>query len=200
MIKQFYKVAGHVFSVQTEGDTDIISRMEPYKPFVTEPTESVVFSLRIVDEPLADEDFTVEVRQQDEGQEIVSGRQSSGRSQFDFWLRGNRAAVLVASRDYRQGDLYLENNRRFGINNALMVMYALATADKHTALFHSSVVSYQGGGYMFLGVSGTGKSTHSNLWMQHIETTIIPWFAYSTKEKCAYMVRHGAERLHATVM
>ena len=47
-----------------------------------------------------------------------------------------------------------------------MVMYALATANKRTALFHSSVVSYQGRAYMFLGQSGTGKSTHSQQWMK----------------------------------
>jgi hypothetical protein len=52
-----------------------------------------------------------------------------------------------------------------------MVMFALSTANRQTALFHSSVVSYQGHGYMFLGKSGTGKSTHSSLWLKHIEGT-----------------------------
>ena len=52
-----------------------------------------------------------------------------------------------------------------------MVMYALATANKRTALFHSSVVSCQGLAYMFLGHSGTGKSTHSSLWLKYIEGT-----------------------------
>ena len=52
-----------------------------------------------------------------------------------------------------------------------MVMYAMATSNSRTALFHSSVVSYQGRAYMFLGHSGTGKSTHSQLWLKHIEGT-----------------------------
>jgi hypothetical protein len=77
--------------------------------------------------------------------------------------------VLICSTDYRLGKLYAEDYNQFGINNALMVMYALATADKRTALFHSSVVSYEGKGYMFLGPSGTGKSTHSKLWLKYIE-------------------------------
>ena len=52
-----------------------------------------------------------------------------------------------------------------------MVLYALTTANRKTLLFHSSVVSYQGRGYMFLGQSGTGKSTHSSLWLKYIEGT-----------------------------
>ena len=50
-------------------------------------------------------------------------------------------------------------------------MYALSTANKQTALFHSSVVSHKGKAYMFLGLSGTGKSTHSSLWLKYIEGT-----------------------------
>lgn len=59
----------------------------------------------------------------------------------------------------------------FVTNNALMMMYTFITSDKQTTLFHSSVVSYQGKAYMFLGRSGTGKSTHSQLWLKHIEGT-----------------------------
>ena len=59
--------------------------------------------------------------------------------------------------------------QKFALNNSLMVLYALATAGLGTALFHSAVVSYKGRGYMFLGKSGTGKSTHARLWLKHIE-------------------------------
>ena len=78
---------------------------------------------------------------------------------------------MVTNNDYTEADVLLVDEPLFGINNALMVMYALATANRQTALFHSSVVSYNGHGYMFLGKSGTGKSTHSRLWLQNINTT-----------------------------
>ena len=72
---------------------------------------------------------------------------------------------------YKEAIVSLESNALFGINNALMVMYALSTACQQTVLFHSSVVSYKEHGYMFLGKSGTGKSTHSCLWLKHIGGT-----------------------------
>ena len=52
-----------------------------------------------------------------------------------------------------------------------MVLFAMASSVRSTALFHSAVVSYQGKGYMFLGRSGTGKSTHASLWRRYIEGT-----------------------------
>ena len=35
-------------------------------------------------------------------------------------------------------------------------------------LMHSSILEYDGKAYAFLGRSGTGKSTHSKLWLKHI--------------------------------
>lgn len=36
-------------------------------------------------------------------------------------------------------------------------------------LLHASVISYQGNGYAFLGRSGTGKSTHTGLWLKYLD-------------------------------
>ena len=55
------------------------------------------------------------------------------------------------------------------IDDALMIMYALATANQSTALFHAAAVSYHDKGFLFLGKSGTGKSTHAALWVKHLD-------------------------------
>lgn len=64
-----------------------------------------------------------------------------------------------------------EKDQRFGLNNALMIAFAFSGAHRGIVLMHSSVVVFQGRGYMFLGKSGTGKSTHTGLWLRHIEGT-----------------------------
>jgi hypothetical protein len=38
-------------------------------------------------------------------------------------------------------------------------------------MIHASVIAFEGKGYVFLGKSGTGKSTHSRLWLENIEGT-----------------------------
>ena len=171
MKKLYYKVACHTFVLETNGKDIANSEMQQYEAFQTEPTEDTIFSLEIVDIPLVTTDFQEDLRQEDDGQFIIAGHLSSGESYFEFWLGEKRSSVLVVSNDYMTGKVSVESEWSFGVNNAIMVMYALATANKHTALFHSSVVSYQGKGYMFLGHSGTGKSTHSSLWLKYIEGT-----------------------------
>jgi hypothetical protein len=56
-------------------------------------------------------------------------------------------------------------------NDALKMMFALATTGKDTMIIHAAVVSCEGKGYLFLGPSGTGKSTHAQLWLKHFEGT-----------------------------
>lgn len=56
----------------------------------------------------------------------------------------------------------------FVLNNFLMMLYTFATAPKSTLMMHASVIERGGKAYLFLGRSGTGKSTHSRLWLEHI--------------------------------
>lgn len=166
----YYKVAGHVFALETVDNAYIEFDLQQYEPFITVPTENVVFRLRLSTAQTDLSNFKMEMVQEDEGQSISAGH-IGDHPCFQFFLHEKLMGVLVCSNDYRQGDIYAENSNLFGVNNALMVMYALATANKQTALFHSSVVSFQDKAYMFLGKSGTGKSTHSRLWLKYIEGT-----------------------------
>ena len=166
----YYKVAGHVFALEAVDNANIEFDLQQYEPFVTVPTENVVFRLRLSTTQTDLSNFKMEMVQEDEGQSISAGH-IGDHPCFQFFLHEKLMGVLVCSNDYRQGDIYAENSNLFGVNNALMVMYALATANKQTALFHSSVVSFQDKAYMFLGKSGTGKSTHSRLWLKYIEGT-----------------------------
>ena len=170
MKELYYKVAEHVFTLKGGEQDDLLRQLSQYEPFVIEPTDEVAFSVEVVDE-LSVASFQEEMRQEDEGQTIVTGHLDDGKAYFEFWLGKKLCSTMVADKDYREAKVCVKENWSFGVNNAMMVMYALATANSQTALFHSSVVSYQGKAYMFLGHSGTGKSTHSSLWLKYIEGT-----------------------------
>ena len=164
---RYYDVAGHVFSVDAADSH--FTQMANYEPFGCEGGDTL-FALTIADgeAPL----FTEEIRQDDEDQMIVCGYTADGRSVFEFCWHGVTAGWLVCAADYREGQLLTTGcQTTLAIDNALMVLYALAPADRQTLLFHSSVVNCRGRAYMFLGKSGTGKSTHSRLWLRHIEAT-----------------------------
>ena len=171
-MKQYYKVADHTFSVELPADCHLLDEMGQYVPFSVDAADSVVFSVKVVgkDEFPQTDDITTEMNQDDDGSQILAGR-LHGQPYFEFQLWGRCAARMVTDDRYQQANVLLVDEPLFGINNALMVMYALATANLQTALFHSSVVSCAGYGYMFLGKSGTGKSTHSSLWLKNISGT-----------------------------
>lgn len=167
---KYYKVAGHLFSLTAE--TEDFGLMENYEPFVCQEMEAdeCVFSLTVQDGgPVC---YAEELRQEEEGQEIICGKTADGDSVFEFCWQRKTAGWLVCSDHYHAGSLFVTNSsRKMAIDNALMVLYALATAARGTVLFHSAIVSYEGQGYMFLGKSGTGKSTHARLWLRYINNS-----------------------------
>ena len=170
MKELYYKVAEHVFVLKTGEHDSVLGELRQYEPFIIEPTTEVSFSVEIVDD-LTVSNIQEEMRQEDEGQTIVVGRTNDEEAYVEFWLGKKLCSVMIVDKDNHQAKVCVKENWSFGVNNAIMVMYALATANSQTALFHSSVVSYQGKAYMFLGHSGTGKSTHSSLWLKYIEGT-----------------------------
>lgn len=178
-----FKVAGHVFVVKAsdECSADIFSLMDNYASFeiagdddaMTRVSKDAVFALEI--QNFSEVDFVEETRQDDEGQEIVCGRTSGGLSVFEFFLGKVKTGTLLCEEDFRNARLLLDlqpsapHLQKFALNNSLMVLYALATACFDTALFHSAVVTRSELGYMFLGKSGTGKSTHARMWLRRFD-------------------------------
>ena len=171
MIKVYYNIADHLIEVTMEEELE--RTMSNYQPFKTEKGGEAILSLTIEKGSCQPEKFSEEWRQEEEGSEIVCG-QLEGRPTFIFRWNGKTGGYVVCNKDYSQGRLTLSGySEKATIDNTLMVMYAMATADKHTLLFHSSTVSHDEKAYMFLGVSGTGKSTHSKLWLKHIANTFL---------------------------
>ena len=167
----YYTVAEHLFSVVAQDD--ILTAMRNYEPFRTEAEEdspSLLFRLRVDDGPGVK--YIEETRQDEEGQVIVCGHTGLHEPVFEFIWDERTAGWLVCTQDYREGTLHLSGHLvKTALDNALMVLFAMASSVRSTALFHSAVVSYRGKGYMFLGRSGTGKSTHASLWRRYIEGT-----------------------------
>ena len=170
MKTNYYKVAGHVFGVS--GEAEVFALMANYEAFDVGPQEpyETAFVLTVESGPAPA--YSEELRQSEEGQDIICGKTADGRPVFEYRWWDETAGWLVSAADYREGRLILTGQHtKMAIDNALMVLYALATAADDTVLFHAAVVSHKGAGYMFLGPSGTGKSTHARLWLQHIAGT-----------------------------
>ncbi len=176
MIKQ-YKVGGHAYQVIfAEGGVNNDKLLESSKPFETEVDDSELLFRMIVDDKFRPETTGKEVGQFDSGGNnngVYIREDGSYEIRLSDYFK-RQCCLLDASHDFTNvrialnGDFYM---RQFGINNALMMTMAFAAADKDTLLIHASVVRENGVGYPFLGVSGTGKSTHTSNWLKYIPGT-----------------------------
>lgn len=81
------------------------------------------------------------------------------------------ACALHTNADFSICDATLfgdDNMQQFGLGNAIMLTFAFSAAKHGVLLMHASVIAYENEAYLFLGKSGTGKSTHSSLWQKFI--------------------------------
>jgi hypothetical protein len=102
-----------------------------------------------------------------------------GRFNFGFsYSKNNPDCILIPSEDYKTNTVYVPSAHaakisEFALSNSMMLLYTFNTTCLETLMVHASVVGYEGGAYMFLGRSGTGKSTHSSLWLKNIGGTYL---------------------------
>lgn len=79
--------------------------------------------------------------------------------------------LLITNKNFDHCQCALNGNfnmRRFGINNALMLVFAFSSSRFQTVLMHASLVRQNGYGYAFIAKSGTGKSTQVSMWLRFL--------------------------------
>lgn len=148
-----------------------------FRPFVTTEEGEPLFRVRLdadvearADEPLQTFDYELQVG--DCTLAIYA-------DEYRLTIRSAGEATIVcpfvergATAEYRT-NLFAEGKQPNGVmfDHALCFAYSFATLPHKTLLIHSSVIEKDGRGVMCLGESGTGKSTHTQLWLDHIEGT-----------------------------
>jgi hypothetical protein len=90
------------------------------------------------------------------------------------WLFEMRYAdgkpVVAATHDPRTREVAISGcDDEICLKFALWVAFSLVATGIRRVPLHASAVVRDGGAVLFLGESGTGKSTHSRLWTRHIE-------------------------------
>lgn len=171
-----YTVAHHTFRIKFMQECNDESLMPSFPAFKVEPDErQAIFTLTVDDTALPHEKGR-EIGQFDTGGSN-NGVYITADGSYQIMisdLSGRKCCLIQANADFSVATAALRGDnsmRQFGLNNAIMMMYAFASADKDTLLMHASVIRYAGIGYLFLGVSGTGKSTHTANWLKYIEGT-----------------------------
>lgn len=168
-----FKVAGHAFGVSLPDAHPLCSRLGQYEPFIAPDDTPVLFSVSLTDSIDTSGAETVYSGPEDPDQPLVRLLRKGDCWIYEMAVCSNRplAARMISDRDFTSARLLIlnENEALFGLNNALMLMFAFRTAPLMTLEMHASVIVNKGRAFLWLASSGTGKSTHSRLWLKHIE-------------------------------
>lgn len=158
-----------------DGASNDMRLIPSFEPFRCEPSEETPFFHLTVDDslrPIAKE-RRERIRAFDTGNgETVVDQIDDGGYQYiikDF--RGGECCLLQANKTFNDCSCALNGNydmRCFGLNNALMLVFAFAGSLHQVLLIHASLVRQNGYGYAFIAKSGTGKSTQVSMWLRHL--------------------------------
>lgn len=171
-MKKVYKVAGHQFGVIMPENDMSWSVMEPYHPFQCDDTEDCIFTAELIDSmpDITDKKrITVSCINSDQPRIELYEWQGQWLMEIAPVMNAPVRVYMITDKAFKHAKFRLLGSVSFSINTVMMLMFAFATARKNTLLMHASVTMKNGKGYLFLGKSGMGKSTHSQLWINNIE-------------------------------
>ncbi len=162
-----------VFADGGHNDMRLLPSLEPFR--TTRPdSEQPLFQLTIDDSltprPKSERE-RIKVFDTGNGDTIVDRLDDGGYQYIIKDINGHDCCLLITNKSFDQCHCALNgsyNMRCFGLNNALMLIFAFAASHHHTVLIHASLVRQNGFGYAFIAQSGTGKSTQVSQWLRHL--------------------------------
>lgn len=176
LINDFRIAELNVRIVFKESQRNSMRFLPSFEPFRSEiDTDDIFFQLTVDDtlRPIPKE-RRERIRDFDtgNGHTIVDRVVDTGGYQYIIKdINGADCCLLQANKDFSQCLCALNGNfnmRTYGLNNAVMLIFAFAGSFRNTLLIHASLVRQNGYGYAFIAKSGTGKSTQVSLWLRHI--------------------------------
>jgi len=145
-----------------------------FKYFETEPGDGDPFFSLTVDDTLKPRKERKLIRKFDtgNGDTVVFVLPDGGYMYIIRDIHNRDCCLLITNKDFSECQCALNGDwvmRSFGLNDALMLIFAFAGSYHQTLLMHASCIKYGEYGFPFTAKSGTGKSTHTSLWLKHIE-------------------------------
>ncbi len=170
-MKKDYQIAGHRIRIEgSETWVQAVSALDGFKPFEVEATEDALAYFLYTDEE-APQMVEAQYESGVDGIVDVFGRYEGG---YIFTMTTPEGETLCfwkadGSNHFLFKGVLMPRLVRF----ALWIAYGVATLPFQTIAIHTSVIQYKERTVLFLGESGTGKSTHTRLWRENIEGAVL---------------------------
>lgn len=174
MIEYFFSVGGFLFGVYVPEGTDVHRMLPSFRPFRCEDTKGKepLFRFYVHFDELRDssgsECIFIDESLNDMGR--VRLYSSGGGYHIKISFRDDEMEhYAVSDSCFKRTDAYINKCDRYAgevVSSLLRMVYSQAVIPYGGISVHASAVILDGKAYLFMGKSGTGKSTHSALWMK----------------------------------
>lgn len=163
-MKRTYQVAGHLFEMSGKQTCHAADSIPGFKPFGVAPQQPLFTISESKSIP------TMVSKQYTFTYEDVAGCFGCTSNGYLLSLQPAHEEGFHLWSDDKSANIYATGNWSIRLYRfAFWVGYGLKTLGKETIAIHSSCIVHQGKAVLFLGESGTGKSTHTRLWCEHIK-------------------------------
>ncbi len=173
---KYYKVADFVFAVTLGGNRDLEVLLPSFSVFECSERPEGDLLFKLVEEDIVEDCPLAEFLEEDVND---MGHTCLYRVDDRYRVTVRYAEfehVMEAEADFRQVSAKLKWEDPFVsavLCSMLRIAFAQATLLHSAVSIHSSTVLKGGKAYMFMGRSGTGKSTHSRLWIEHLGAALL---------------------------
>lgn len=177
MREYLFKVADFVFGVTVPDGTDIEKLLPSFRPFRYCGTlkKEPLFMFHVHYEGFSEKPDTEYVF-------IDESLNDMGRVRLYSFSDGYYIRIsfrndemehcAVSDRSFKRTDAYINKDDRYAgdvVSSLLRMVYSQAIIPHGGISVHASSVILDGKAYLFMGKSGTGKSTHSALWIKSFQ-------------------------------
>ena len=174
----YYKVADFNFGISLRNEADLDKLLPSFRPFrnLSGADEAKLFELvereslperpeaQLIDETVNDMGHTKLYR-------------SNGGYRIELrYGKDVQPHIADVNSDFTEVDAFLRWDDRYvslALSSMLRIVYSQAVLPHSAVSLHTSVVVNDGKAVLFMGKSGTGKSTHSRLWLKNIPGTSL---------------------------
>mgnify|MGYP002553096255 CR=1 FL=1 len=171
------EIAGLRVRIELHDEYEGLKMPESYMPFVTEPTNDapdVALTVKSGYERAAEGMNPVSSGMNDLGEARLY--HNGGEYAVDLLPHPSSSfRTMHISEDFTTGRLQLPGDRyaAFTVDSMLRILYSQAVVLHHGFMLHSAAVVRDGKAVLFMGKSGTGKSTHAQLWLREFAGTSL---------------------------
>ena len=174
----YYKVADFNFGISLRNEADLDKLLPSFRPFrnLSGADEAKLFEL-VERESLPErpESQLIDETVNDMGHTKLYRRDGGYRIELRYG-KDVQPHIADVNPDFTEVDAFLRWGDRYvslALSSMLRIVYSQAVLTHSAVSLHASVVVNDGKAVLFMGKSGTGKSTHSRLWLEHLSGTYL---------------------------